>query len=204
MEITRRNFLQSLSAAAIVPLPLYRNGEKIADAAWKQIGVTTRYEPRYATIAYPNGDVPRSEGICADVVVRACRDALSLDLQKYVHEDMARDFAAYPRKWGARRPDANIDHRRVLNLEVFFKRKDAAVWMASGRVAGDAFPRPLQAGDFVTWMLDGRLPHIAVIRDAGGRGEASVIHNIGNGVEETPLAAFHAHPASGHFRWPAV
>lgn len=96
-------------------------GEKLAAAARAQVGVTTGYDPTWTAIRYPNGDVPRSTGVCADVVIRAIRDALGLDLQQLVHEDMLKHFDAYParRTWGSKRPDTNIDHRRVLNLEVF-------------------------------------------------------------------------------------
>lgn len=59
------------------------------------------------------GDVPQERGVCSDVVIRALRSQ-KVDLQKLVHEDMAKNFAAYPQKWQLKRPDSNIDHRRVL------------------------------------------------------------------------------------------
>src|SRR3954465_274544 len=97
----RRLFLQtSLAALASATVPAQKPGERLAAAARTQVGVTTAYDPRYTRIAYPHGDVPRSTGVCADVIVRAGRDALSLDLQRLVHEDMQRDFAAYPHTWG--------------------------------------------------------------------------------------------------------
>src|SRR5438045_8103752 len=95
---------------------------KIADAAAAQVGVTTAYDPAYVHLRYPGGDVPRDRGVCSDVVVRAFR-AAGLDLQVAVHDDMASHFGAYPRMWGMRGPDANIDHRRVLNLMKFFERR---------------------------------------------------------------------------------
>lgn len=198
----RREFLKALAVTAILPPPAQTRGQKIVDAARKQIGITLTYDPAYVRLQYPNGDVPRSKGICADVVVRACRDALSLDLQKLVHEDMLQAFAAYPSRktWGNMRPDASIDHRRVLNLEAFWLRQGNALWRTTGKTAGDAFPKPVRPGDFVTWMLNGHLPHVGVIGDEGPI--ATVIHNVGRGVEETPLSAFALHPAHGHFRWP--
>lgn len=94
----RREFLQqSLSALAIGVLPSSNAGEKLAAAARAQVGVTKTYDPHYSRIGYPNGDVTRTTGVCADVVVRAGRDGLGLDLQRLVHEDMTREFAAYPR-----------------------------------------------------------------------------------------------------------
>ena len=55
------------------------SGTRLAEAAQSQLGVTTGYDPAYTRIAYPNGDVPRTTGVCADVVIRAGRDALSLN-----------------------------------------------------------------------------------------------------------------------------
>src|SRR6202046_333793 len=152
----RRHFLQTslavLATAALPPHP----GDRLATAARAQLGVTTTYDPHYTRIPYPNGDVPRSTGVCADVIVRAARDGLALDLQKLVHEDMQRDFAAYPHTWGLAHPDANIDHRRVLNLEVFWRRQNAQIWSAKDKTNGDGFPGPLEVGDLLTWLLDGR------------------------------------------------
>src|SRR5579862_7596818 len=86
----------------------------IVSAARSQIGVTVSYDPAYRKLAYPGGDVPKETGVCSDVVVRALR-AQSIDLQKEVHEDMAAHFDAYPKNWDLKKPDANIDHRRVPN-----------------------------------------------------------------------------------------
>src|ERR1700758_4704577 len=88
---------RSKAFAALTP------GQKLADAARAQVGVTTGYDPTWTAIRYPNGDVPRSTGVCADVVIRAVRDALGLDLQQLVHEDMMKHFDVYParRVWGS-------------------------------------------------------------------------------------------------------
>jgi uncharacterized protein len=204
--VLRRDFLSGFAATLFAPRLSSGEGARIAAAARAQIGVTTSYNPAYVRLACPNGDVPRSTGICADVVIRACRDALGLDLQKLVHEDMLRAFSAYParRAWGETTPDASIDHRRVLNLEAFWTRTHAARWTASDRaIAGDAFPEPLAVGDFVTWKIDARFPHVAVVASHGNAG-STVIHNIGRGAEEIDLQDFHPHPASGHYRWPVV
>jgi uncharacterized protein YijF (DUF1287 family) len=182
-------------------------GERLAAAARAQVGVTRTYDPNWTHIAYPHGDVDRSRGVCADVIVRAGRDALGLDLQQLVHEDMARNFDAYParRTWGERTPDASIDHRRVLNLEAYFTRAGCRVWAASRPTAGDQFPPPLAAGDIITWLLDARLPHIGIIvstasTDTGTR----VVHNIGRGAEESALPEFSPHRAIAHYRWPCT
>jgi uncharacterized protein len=95
---------------------------QFAAAALDRTQHAVRYDPAYVRLVYPGGDVPADIGVCTDEVIRAYR-ALGIDLQKEVHEDMAANFSAYPRKWGRREPDPNIDHRRVPNLMVFFSRK---------------------------------------------------------------------------------
>jgi hypothetical protein len=207
----RRSFLIGSSALWLMPgLRAFAApyGARLAQAARAQLGVTLGYDPRYIRVTYPGGDVPRSTGVCADVVVRAARDAFGLDLQKLVHEDMLRAFDAYParRTWGSREPDANIDHRRVLNLETYWQRVGERIWSAQRPTAGDEFPAPLAVGDIVTWRLDARLPHIGILVSVHPNDpqHATVVHNIGNGVEETPLAAFHPHRAIGHYRWPVA
>jgi len=199
----RRSFLKT-SVAALVSATLPADaGTRLAQAARKQLGVTLSYDPRYVRIPYPNGDVPRSTGVCADVVVRAYRDALALDLQKLLHEDMTRDFAAYPRTWGMQHPDANIDHRRVLNLEAFWRRAHSELWRATGATAGNAFPSPLAVGDILTWRLDARMPHIGVVV-ADSLLSTRIVHNWGNGAEESSLLTFAPHRAIGHYRWLAA
>ncbi len=198
----RRTFLQttlaSFASAALPATP--KTGDRLATAARAQLGVTTTYDPHYTRIAYPNGDVPRSTGVCADVIVRAGRDGLGFDLQRLVHEDMQRDFAAYPHTWGLAHPDANIDHRRVLNLETFWRRNKSELWHASGATAGNAFPGPLAVGDILTWRLDARLPHIGIVV-ADSLLSTRIVHNWGNGAEESSLLTFMPHRAIGHYRW---
>jgi hypothetical protein len=197
----RRAFLKtSLAVAASTVLPP-NPGTRLAQAARNQIGVTTGYDPHYIRIPYPGGDVPRFTGVCADVVVRAGRDGLGLDLQKLVHEDMLRDFAAYPRTWGMTHPDSNIDHRRVLNLEAFWRRSGCELWHSTGAAAGNAFPSPLAPGDILTWRLNARLPHIGIVV-ADSLLSTRVVHNWGNGAEESSLYTFSPHRAIGHYRWP--
>jgi len=180
------------------------NGQRLADAARAQVGVTTGYNPAWTKLTYPGGDVPRSTGVCADVVIRAARDGLGLDLQKLVHEDMMKNFDAYPARktWGSHKPDENIDHRRVLNLEAYWTRAGARLWNAASPMPGDAFPKHIEVGDILTWLLDARLPHVGMVVSTG-LAETIMVHNIGNGAEETALSAFHPHRAAGHYRWSA-
>lgn len=130
----------------------------IADGARQQIGSTLFYDPAYVQLTYPGGDVPQERGVCSDVVIRALRSQ-KVDLQKLVHEDMAKNFADYPQKWKLKRPDSNIDHRRVPNLETWFTRHDKT--RPTSKNAGD-----YQAGDIVSWRLDNGLAHIGVVSDA--------------------------------------
>jgi uncharacterized protein YijF (DUF1287 family) len=176
------------------------NGQRLAQAARGQVGVTKDYDPSYRAIPYPNGDVLRSTGVCADVLIRAARDAWRVDLQQLVHEDMTRDFDAYPsrRAWGLKGPDSNIDHRRVLNLETYLTRRGARLALAPAKATGDRFddPRP---GDILTWRVWGGRPHIGVVSE-GPQG-VRVVHNIGAGAREEPLWMFKLHTAVAHYRW---
>ena len=107
-----------------------------------QIGVTVEYDPSYVSLKYPGGDVPQDRGVCTDVVIRAMRQ-LGFDLQKEVHEDMKKNFSAYPsrKNWGLKRTDRNIDHRRVPNLQTFFQTQG---------VEPPRYPKPggLQTGGY--------------------------------------------------------
>jgi uncharacterized protein YijF (DUF1287 family) len=179
------------------------SGAKLAKAAIAQLGITRGYDPNYTKISYPGGDVPRDTGVCADVIVRAARDGLGLDLQKLVHEDMLKDFSAYPKTWHLQRPDANIDHRRVPNLEVYWRRGGAQLWFANGPVSGNGFPEKLQVGDILTWRLDARLPHVGIVVDTGFF-STTVLHNIGAGVVENTLFSMRSQRAIGHYRWPVA
>jgi uncharacterized protein len=177
-------------------------GRKLAAAAREQIGITVDYDAGYRAIGYPDGDVLRTSGVCSDVLVRAARDAWDIDLQKRVHEDMVRAFDAYPsrRAWGLSAPDANIDHRRVLNLETFLARQQARLPLPpSGLLGGDAFTAP-RPGDVLTWRLAGAgRPHLGVVVDGPQR--VHVAHNMGYGVREEPLWIFKLHKTAGHYRW---
>ncbi len=148
----------------------------LIDAALEQTHTTRGYDPSYVKLAYPNGDVPIETGVCSDVVIRAFRK-VGIDLQKSVHEDMARNFAEYPNKWGLKRPDTNIDHRRVPNLMTYFKRQSKAVAITSN--AKDYLP-----GDIVAWDLGGGITHIGIMTNllSDDGKTCSVIHNIGAGA----------------------
>ena len=187
----RRMFLGGLVAAGLVG-PARADGTpalRLVAAARGQVGVTTVYDPAYVTLDFPGGDIDRSRGVCTDVVIRAFRDGLGIDLQAAVNRDMKAAFTSYPQSWGLTRPDRNIDHRRVGNLRRLFERLGAEM------AAGQAF----QAGDIVSVMLPGNLPHVMIVSDlAGASGQPMVLHNIGSGaLEEDRLGEY---PVTGHYR----
>jgi len=168
--------------------------QNLVDAALTQVGETVRYDGSYVRLAYPGGDIPRDTGVCTDVVIRAYRDAFCIDLQKLVHEDMRKNFNAYPKTWGLKRTDRNIDHRRVPNLEMFFTRNATGLEITQN-------PQNYQPGDLVTLRLPGNLPHIVIVTHMPSRDgkRPLVVHNIGAGtrVEDT-LFDFRV---TGHYRY---
>lgn len=168
--------------------------EKLNKAALLRTQVSVAYDGRYVKIPYPNGDVPANIGVCTDVVVRAYRK-LGVDLQQLVHEDMKRNFSHYPSKriWGLTRPDSNIDHRRVLNLQVFFRRHGKSLPIT--KQAGNYV-----AGDLVTWTLPNNLPHIGIVTDKRtASGVPKIVHNIGQGPQLEDI--LFAYPITGHYRY---
>lgn len=182
---TRRSMLASTLALPLLPKTF---GERplpfpvrLSKAARDQIGVTRNYDGAYVRLDYPMGDVDRSTGVCTDVIIRAYRDAFDIDLQKLVHEDMKTAFADYPGIWGLRRPDRNIDHRRVPNLERFFERHGADLPLPASL---DGW----KPGDLYTMRLGGRLPHIGIVSNRlTPDGHPYVIHNIGAGTQEEDI-----------------
>jgi uncharacterized protein YijF (DUF1287 family) len=167
--------------------------EKLSDAAITLTKDKVEYDGSYYKIPYPNGDVPKDKGVCTDVVIRAYRK-LGIDLQKEVHEDMKKNFDKYPKIWGLKTTDTNIDHRRVPNLQVFFSRK------------GEVKPKTTRPGDYkpgdiVTWMLPSNLPHIGIVvnkKSLKGNGY-QVVHNIGYGqVVDNCLFDY---KITGHYRY---
>jgi uncharacterized protein len=168
-------------------------GRRLAAAAMELTRDRVTYDPAYFSIKYPMGDVPADKGVCTDVVIRAYRK-LGVDLQQLVHEDMRAHFSLYPKKWGLKRTDTNIDHRRVPNLQVFFGRKGKKLPL-SQRGAD------YQPGDIVTWNLPGNLTHIGIVSDrpAPGGQQYMMVHNIGSGqVSEDALFSF---TITGHYRF---
>ncbi|MGD2131500.1 MAG: DUF1287 domain-containing protein [Maricaulaceae bacterium] len=149
--------------------------DRLALAAEARTRRFVRYDPAYRRLDYPMGDVPDDRGVCIDVVIRAYR-AVGVDLQVEIHEDMSAAFAAYPEIWGLSRPDPNIDHRRVPNLETFLAR-------AGAELPASADPADYRPGDVVTYRIENGLPHAAIVSSrTSADGRPLIVHNIGAGT----------------------
>lgn len=178
----------------VVPRPLSQPASALVAAARRQIGVTVRYDPVYVRLPYPGGDVAADRGVCTDVVIRAFRTQ-GLDLQQRVHEDMRAHFGTYPKQWGLRAPDANIDHRRVPNLQRWFERQR---WNRDISDRADSY----QPGDLVTWDLGNNVPHIGIVSERHSVfGPPLIIHNIGSGAREDNI--LFDYRITGHYRPPS-
>lgn len=166
---------------------------KLVQAALERTRHEVVYDGSYFSIAYPGGDVPDNVGVCTDVIIRSYRQ-LGIDLQADVHEEMTTDFEAFPKNWGLTRPDPNIDHRRVPNLQALFSRKGVVLPVSRN-------PEDYVAGDLVTWMISGSLPHIGIIvdrRSEDGK-RPLVVHNIGRGPRVEDM--LFDYPITGHYRY---
>lgn len=188
------------ASACAAPEPGRPLSERLVEAAVERTNHTVKYDGAYIKIAYPNGDVPGNIGVCTDVVIRSYR-ALGIDLQQLVHEDMKLAFSEYPNleMWGLNKPDTNIDHRRVLNLRVFFERHGESLPISDD-------PANFKPGDLVTWELaedgDGtKRPHIGIVVDQmsmdGKR--PKIVHNIGWGPDMNDMLFWFK--ITGHYRY---
>ncbi|MEL0603697.1 DUF1287 domain-containing protein [Pseudoalteromonas undina] len=169
--------------------------EDISAALIERTTHSVIYNGAYYSITYPGGDVPSNIGVCTDVIIRSYRK-LGVDLQKLVHEDIKNNFALYPSKriWGLTKPDKNIDHRRVPNLQIYFKRHGLNL-----AISGD--PNDYKTGDIITWMLPGNLPHIGMVVNeySTQTGNPLIVHNIGRGPEKTDM--LFDYKITGHYRF---
>lgn len=169
------------------------NIQNLIAGGLKQVGITKSYDPEYRRIAYPMGDVPMETGVCTDVVIRALRD-VNVDLQQLVHEDMKRNFGVYPKRWGLSKPDPNIDHRRVPNLQTYFTRKGMSLPISQNRA-------DYRVGDIVTWKIGDKLDHIGLITHLrmGENEPFLVVHNMGSGTHVEDI--LFAWRITGHYRY---
>jgi hypothetical protein len=165
----------------------------LAQAAAELAQDAVNYDPSYFSIAYPMGDVPANKGVCTDVVIRAYRK-VGIDLQELVHQDMKQNFGAYPQNWGLKKPDTNIDHRRVPNLMCYFKRQKA-------KLTNSTNAKDYQAGDIACWNLGSGILHIGLVLKEQNKANNRplIMHNIGAGqVKEDVLFQY---AIIGHYRY---
>ena len=185
---SRKNYSNNRAASPFL--------NKLSGAAISRLQSRVRYDGSYVKIGYPWGDVPANTGVCTDVVIRSYRK-LGIDLQQQVHQDMNAAFNNYPNlsKWNLKAPDANIDHRRVVNLRKFFARRGASLPISPN-------PADYKPGDLVTWMVGPNLPHIGVVVNKPTRADPRrmmIVHNIAEGPKmEDVLFRF---PMTGHYRY---
>lgn len=167
--------------------------QSLIKAAAAQVGVTLIYDGAYRKLDYPAGDFDRTRGVCTDVIIRALRDAHGVDLQRLVHQDMARAFGLYPQNWGLTRPDRNIDHRRVPNLGAYFTRLGT-------QMPPTTDPSAFAPGDIVTWALGPGLPHIGIVTGTThpDTGNPMIVHNVGAGTRIEDF--LFRYPITGQYR----
>ncbi len=167
--------------------------EQLSAAALELTKQKVQYDPAYFRIKYPDGDIPAGKGVCTDVIIRAYRK-LGIDLQKEVHEDIKANFSKYPKTWGLKKPDTNIDHRRVPNLMVFFTRKGKDKLISTE--AADYIP-----GDIVCWNLGGEITHIGFVvnKKSEDKQRFLIVHNIGGGQELADC--LFSYKIIGHYRY---
>ncbi len=167
--------------------------KRLSNAAIELTKDKVVYDPRYYTIPYPNGDVPADKGVCTDVIIRAYRK-LGMDLQKKIHEDMKANFSKYPKKWGMKSTDKNIDHRRVPNQATFFSR------FGSVKKISDKAEDYI-VGDIVTWDLGGGITHIGIVTDrmSADKKRPLIVHNIGQG--QVLQDCLFSYKVTGHYTY---
>lgn len=169
--------------------------QDLVAAAHERTRHTITYDGSYISITYPRGDVPDNIGVCTDVVIRSYRK-LGVDLQQLIHEDMTENFSLYPSKriWGLKSTDTNIDHRRVPNIQTFFTRYGQTLKKTQ-------IPQDYHAGDIVTWMLPGNLPHIGIVTEIihTDTGNPMIVHNIGKGPQLEDM--LFKYKITGHYKY---
>lgn len=166
---------------------------RLVAAAIERTHHAVRYDGSYVAIPSRDGDVPADTGVCTDEIIRSYR-AVGVDLQKEIHDDMAKNFSSYPQIWGLKHAEPSIDHRRVPNMRTFFTRKGEKLPVTTR--AEDYAP-----GDLVTWDLGHGINHIGIVvnQKAASGGRYMVVHNIGEGPKmEDVLFSW---KITGHYRY---
>lgn len=144
--------------------------------------------PTYRSAYYSGGYPPDDEGVCTDVIWRALKEAGYL-LKDLMDEDIHNNIEAYDIK----KPDPNIDFRRVKNMNVYLKRN--ALVLTNDPYKMEAW----QPGDIVVFES-----HVAIISDRRNKdGIPYIIHNAGqfNREEDTLIRWYKNKGIIGHYRF---
>ena len=169
----------------------------IALGAKKTVLNAAAYEGGYERLDYPGGDVARSKGVCTDVLVRAVRNA-GIDLQVELQRDIRRRRKAFGRR--VKRPDPNIDHRRVKTLVIYFRKH----WTRLTSEVDPSRPTDWRPGDVVffdTFPERSGPDHVGVLSDRlGASGLPLVVNNWTDGARTEEMALLDWLPVTDHFR----
>lgn len=154
------------------------------------------YDGSYRHLDYPMGDVPRTIGVCTDVVIRALRNA-GIDLQRDVHEDIVSAAGMYPM---IRSTNTDIDHRRVKTLLTYFARHFEA------HDPRDTNLDPYWPGDIIFMDTFPHRPgceHVGIVsNDRDAQGVPLVINNWTDGTVTRAMRLLPAIPVTQRFRVP--
>ncbi len=152
-------------------ITLTENQKKVLDGAKKCLEVKFSYDKTmgYYVLTYkdgvntgkkvfPGGDLDPTMGVCTEVIVRGLRWGGVCDLQEEIYNDLKSNWSDYPMsRWGAKKPDPNIDQRRVPVLMVWFSK----YWQELST------ENDYQPGDVVAWDMNGDSwgDHIGIVSD---------------------------------------
>jgi len=163
----------------------------IVNSARKEAQQKTIYKDEYYTGGYP----PEGEGVCTDVIWRGFK-GINVSIKDLIDKDIKQNMAEY--KGVKVKPDSNIDFRRVLNQDVFFKKN--CILLTTELKEGDINNlKEWQPGDIIVF-IEG-YEHIGIISDKRDeKGIPYVIHNSHPFASEVKLSWFH-NPIHGHYRW---
>ncbi len=175
--------IRSIIKDSVKTFNLTDNQKKVLDGAKKCLEAKFNYDMdmAYHVLKYKDGELTRSKvfpggdldpmlGVCTDVTVRALRWGGVCDLQEEIYNDIKASWSDYPMsRWGAKKPDQNIDHRRVPNQMVWFEKN----WQS---VTDEKY----QSGDVVAWDMngDGWGDHIGIVSDKFDGEKPYLIHNF--------------------------
>lgn len=156
----------------------------ILNSVREYIGTNPKYESKYYGGGYPDDGY----GVCTDVVAFGLKGA-GYDLMELVDEDVLNR----PEEYGIEKADKNIDFRRVVNLNVYFRNNSISLTTDLSEI------EEWQGGDIVAF--DG---HIGVISDKRNKkGIPFLIHHAGRmqlDYEEDVMEAYGQDSIIGHYR----